>query len=623
VAQVFTIIWNGEVCVMQRAETLLEIIHERGERGSPLERLYRHLFNPELYLRAYGKIYRNDGSMTPGVNEETVDGMSLQKIQAIIDALRYERYRWTPVRRVYIDKKGSPGKRRPLGLPTWSDKLLQEVIRSLLEAYYEPQFSDRSHGFRPGRGCHTALVEVSESWRGTTWFIEGDISQCFDRLDHAVLRSILAEDIRDNRFLRLIDGLLQAGYLEEWRYHETLSGAPQGGVLSPLLSNIYLDRMDKYVEKTLLPVYNMGDQRKPHRPYMRMHKAIWKMERNGQRKEARPMRRQLQQLPSRDPNDPGFRRLHYVRYADDWLLGFTGTRREAEDIKGKVGRFLQHRLKLELSERKTLITHGRTEAVRFLGYEIVVLHDDAKRDRNGHRSINGQIGLKVPMDVIRAKRKPYTRRGKPAAILDRAHDSNFRIVARYQAEFRGIAEYYQLAYNRHRLGSLRYVMERSMTKTLGHKNKLSVSKVWNRHRATWRTAAGPRRGLQVTVVRGAGKRPLVARWGGISLARRTTRVVLKDELPGIWRKRRAELVGRLMSGRSELCKTQTDVEVHHIRRLKDLPPEDRAPQPEWVSQMASRRRKTLIVCRDCHDDIHEESSTWQDSRNRTLESRVR
>jgi group II intron reverse transcriptase/maturase len=608
---------------MQRAETLLEIIHERGERGLHLERLYRHLFNPELYLRAYGKIYRNDGSMTPGVNEETVDGMSLEKIQAIIGALRYERYRWTPVRRVYIDKKGSPGKRRPLGLPTWSDKLLQEVIRSLLEAYYEPQFSDRSHGFRPGRGCHTALAEVSESWRGTTWFIEGDISQCFDRLDHAVLRSILAEDIRDNRFLRLIDGLLQAGYLEEWRYHETLSGAPQGGVLSPLLSNIYLDRMDKYVEKTLLPVYNMGDQRKPHRPYMRMHKAIWKMERNGRRKEARPMRRQLQQLPSRDPNDPGFRRLHYVRYADDWLLGFTGTRREAEDIKGKVGRFLQYRLKLELSERKTLITHGRTEAVRFLGYEIVVLHDDAKRDRNGHRSINGQIGLKVPMDVIRAKRKPYTRRGKPAAILDRAHDSNFRIVARYQAEFRGIAEYYQLAYNRHRLGSLRYVMERSMTKTLGHKNKLSVSKVWNRHRATWQTAAGPRRGLQVTVVRGAGKRPLVARWGGISLARRTTRVVLKDELPGIWRKRRAELVGRLMSGRCELCTTQTDVEVHHIRRLKDLPPEDRAPQPEWVSQMASRRRKTLIVCRDCHDDIHEESSTWQDSRNRTLESRVR
>jgi group II intron reverse transcriptase/maturase len=623
VAQVSTIIRRGKVRVMQRAEALMEIIHERGKRGLPLERLYRHLFNPELYLRAYGKIYRNDGSMTPGSNEETVDGMSLKKIQAIIDALRYECYRWTPVRRVYIDKKGSPGKRRPLGLPSWSDKLLQEVIRSLLEAYYEPQFSEHSHGFRPGRGCHTALAEIWESWRGTTWFVEGDISQCFDRLDHSLVRSILAEDIHDNRFLRLIDGLLQAGYLEDWRYHETLSGAPQGGVLSPLLSNIYLNRLDRYVETTLLPVYNRGDRRKPFLPYMRIHKAAWKLEKKGQWVEARRLRRQLQRLPSRDPHDPGFRRLHYVRYADDWLLGFTGTRREAERIKAMLGWFLRDRLKLELSEHKTLITHGRTKAAQFLGYEIVVHHDDTKRDRNGHRCINGQIGLKMPMDVVRAKRTPYLRRGKPAAILDRAHDSDFRIVARYQAEFRGIAEYYQLAYNRHRLGLLRYVMERSLTKTLGHKNKISVNKVWNRYRATWQTTAGPRRGLQVTVRRDQGKRPLVARWGGISLARRTTKVVLKDELPAIWSKRPAELIGRLMSGRCELCQERTDVEVHHVRRLQDLHSGRRVEQLGWAKKMASRRRKTLIVCTNCHDDIHNGLSTRQSSRNMTLESRVR
>ncbi|MCM2392517.1 reverse transcriptase domain-containing protein [Streptomyces albipurpureus] len=608
---------------MQRAEALMEIIHERGKRGLPLERLYRHLFNPELYLRAYGKIYRNDGSMTPGSTTETVDGMSLKKIQVIIDALRHERYRWTPVRRVYIEKKGSPGKRRPLGLPSWSDKLLQEVIRSLLEAYYEPQFSNRSHGFRPGKGRHTALTEVSESWRSMTWFIEGDISQCFDRLDHGVLHSTLAENIHDNRFLRLIEGLLQAGYLEEWRYHETLSGAPQGGVLSPLLSNIYLDRLDKYVETTLLPVFNQGARRKPYLPYMRIHKASWKLEKKGQREEAKQLRRQLQKLPSHDPNDPGFRRLHYVRYADDWLLGFSGTRREAEYIKEMVGKFLRNRLKLELSEKKTLITHGRSQAARFLGYEIVVHHNDAKHDRNGHRSINGQIGLKVPMDVVRDKRKTYMRRGKPAAMLTRAHDSDFRIVTRYQAEFRGIAEYYQLAYNRHRLGLLRWVMERSMTKTLGHKNKVSVNKVWNRYRATWQTPAGPRRGLQVTVGRGNGKRPLVARWGGISLARRTTRVILKDNLPEIWRKRPAELIDRLMSGRCELCQSRTDVEVHHVRRLKDLLSKTQAEQPDWAQQMASRHRKTLIVCRDCHDGIHNGSSTGQASSNVVLESRVR
>ncbi len=552
---------------MQRAEALLEVIHERGKRGLPLERLYRHLFNPELYLRAYGKIYRNDGAMTPGASAETVDGMSLRKIQAIIEALRYERYRWTPVRRTYIDKKNS-SKKRPLGLPTWSDKLLQEVIRSLLEAYYEPQFSDCSHGFRPGRGCHTALHEVQRQWRGTVWFIEGDITDCFGSLDHSIMRSMLSEKICDGRFLRLIDGLLQAGYLEDWRYHETLSGAPQGGVLSPLLSNIYLNRLDRYVETTLLPVYNRGDRRRPYLPY-------------------------------------------------------TGTRREAEDIKGKIGRFLGYRLKLELSGHKTLITHGRTEPARFLGYEIVVHDNDAKHDRNGHRSINGQIGLKMPMDVVRAKRKPYMRRGKPAAILSRAHDSDFRIVARYQAEFRGIAEYYQMAYNRHRLGLLRWIMERSLTKTLGHKNKISVSKVWHRYRATWQTPAGPRRGLQVKVERGAGKRPLVARWGGVSLARRTTRVVLKEDLPAIWRKRPAELIGRLLAGRCELCQARTGIETHHVRRLKDLQSGNRAEQPEWARQMASRRRKTLIVCRDCHDGIHNGFPERQALRNAALESDVR
>lgn len=588
---------------MRDAATVLEIIRDRGKRGLPLERVYRCLFNPDLYLLAYGKIYRNAGAMTPGVTRETVDGMNLAKIEAIIGVLRQERYRWTPVRRTYIEKKCST-KKRPLGLPTWSDKLLQEVVRLILEAYYEPQFSDRSHGFRPGRGCHTALLEIYHRWRGTVWFIEGDVTDCFGSLDHSIMRSILAENIHDGRFLRLIDGLLRAGYLEDWRYHATLSGCPQGGVVSPVLSNIYLDRLDKYVEQTLLPVHNRGDRRSPYRPYMRLWQRASRLERLGDRLGGLRLRKQMKTMPSRDPDDEGYRRLHYCRYADDWLLGFTGPRQEAEQIKDEVGQYLREALKLELSPAKTLITHGRTHPARFLGYEIVVLHADHKHDQRGHRSINAAIGLKVPLDVIRAKCQPYLHHGKPIRRTERIVNTDFSIVMQFQAEFRGVAEYYRLAFNRHRLGRLKYVMERSLAKTLARKYRIRVAQVYRRYRAVLATEHGPRRGLQVTVHRDGGRVPLVAQWGGVSLARDITPRPLYDDPPRIWSGRRSEVVQRLLAEVCELCGSTEQVEVHHIRALKDLNPTRRKHLPEWAARMAARRRKTLIVCRVCHEGIH-------------------
>lgn len=548
--------------------------------------------------------------MTPGVTRETVDGMNLGTIEAIITVLRQERYRWTPVRRTYIDKKGTT-KKRPLGLPTWSDKLLQEVIRLILQAYYEPQFTDRSHGFRPGRGCHTALQEIYHQWRGTVWFIEGDISDCFGSLDHSIMRSILAENIHDGRFLRLIDGLLQAGYLQDWRYHPTLSGCPQGGVVSPVLSNIYLDRLDQYIEQTLLPAHNRGQRRTPYRPYMRLWQRACRLEQLGDREAGRALRKQMKTMPSRDPDDPGYRRLRYCRYADDWLLGFTGPRQEAEQIKACVGEFLHNELKLELSPTKTLITHGRTQAARFLGYQIVVLHADHKHDHRGHRSINAAIGLKVPADVIRAKRAPYLHHGKPIRRTERIVDTDFSIVARFQAEFRGVAQYYKLAFNRHQLGRLKYVMERSLTKTLARKYRISVPQVYHRYRTVLATEHGPRRGLQVTVDRDGKRAPLVAQWGGISLARDTTPTVLNDTPPRIWSSHRSELVQRLLAEACELCGSGSQVEVHHIRALKDLIPKGRKPQPEWATRMAARHRKTLLVCRACHQDIHAGRPTRQ------------
>jgi group II intron reverse transcriptase/maturase len=285
---------------MQNTNTILGLIHERGQKGLPLERVHRQLYNPDLYLTAYGKIYRNKGAMTEGATEETVDAMSLDKIETIIKALRDGTFQWRPARRVYIPKRN--GKLRPLGLPDWSDKLVQEVMRLLLNAYYEPQFSKHSHGFRPERGCHTALREVKQ-WDGTAWFIEGDISKCFDKLDHQVLLGILRENIHDERFIRLIGELLEAGYLEDWKYHATLSGTPQGGVLSPLLANIYLDGLDKHVEQELIPACTKGEGRRRNATYRSIQGKAGRARRDGKAEEAKLLRQLQQQLPSYDPND--------------------------------------------------------------------------------------------------------------------------------------------------------------------------------------------------------------------------------------------------------------------------------------------------------------------------------
>ena len=296
---------------MQEAAVVLSVLRERGRKGLPLTQLYRQMFNKDLYLLAYGNIYSNKGAMTPGASAETADGMSEDKIDQIIEQMRHERYRFAPARRVWIPKKN--GKLRPLGLPPWPDKLVGEVVRLLLEAYYEPRFSGRSHGLRKGRGCHTALREIRDGWTGTVRFIEGDISDCYGSMDHVVLMSILAEHIHDQRFLRLVRHMLRAGYLEDWEYRDTLSGVPQGGVASPILSCIYLDKLDQFVEQELIPQYTRGASRRKSPEYIRVTSRLARARRDGNRAAARNLERQLRTLPYGDPMDPGYRRLKYLR----------------------------------------------------------------------------------------------------------------------------------------------------------------------------------------------------------------------------------------------------------------------------------------------------------------------
>jgi hypothetical protein len=434
------------------------------------------------------------------------------------------------------------------------------------------------------------------------WFIEGDIHQCFDSLDPTVLLSILGEKLHDNRFLRLMANLFKAGYLEDWTYHPTLSGVPQGGVCSPILMNIYLDRLDQFVETVLLPLYNRGDRRKRYQPYMALLNAARRKTDAGQRDEARRLRQQAQGMASRDPVDPNFRRLWYVRYADDTLLGFSGPRAEAEAIKGQLTAFLRDTLKLELSQAKTLITHARTRAARFLGYDVVTLDADDKHDHRGQRCINGALGLKVPVDVIRAKCARYMKHGKPIHLAARLHNTDYSIVSQYQAEYRGFVQYYLLAFNVHRLWWLHRVMELSLACTLANKHKSKLSQVYHKYQTTLKTPHGTHKVLEVTVPRGAGKKPLVARFGGIELRWQKT-ATLNDRPKEVY-SYRSEIEQRLLAHHCEVCGAEEDCEVHHIRKLADLDKPGRKDKPAWVKRMAMRKRKTLVVCRPCHEAIH-------------------
>ncbi|AIG43007.1 TPA: reverse transcriptase [Streptococcus suis] len=584
---------------MRTTKTILTVIHERGKQDKPLERVYKLLFNRELYLIAYAKLYPNNGAMTKGVTEETIDGMSIQKIDMIIEQLRQETYYWRPARREYIPKKN--GKHRPLGIPVWSDKLLQEVIRMILEAYYEPQFSEHSHGFRPKRGCHTALQEI-QTWKGTRWFIEGDISSYFDTIDHDVLITMLSRQIQDGRFIRLIKNMLEAGCLDDWKFHKTISGTPQGGVISPLLANIYLHQFDKWVGEELIPQYTRGKKQKANSAYNRLSRRIKCYQDKGDYKKAHQLIVERRNLPSVDTYDTSYRRLRYVRYADDFILGFTGSKAEAKAIKKQIGDFLNTKLSLELSQEKTLITHATGESAKFLGYEIKAQRVNDYIDNKGRRSANGVIALFVPASVIESKCRQYMKNGKAIHRNNLLHDDDFSIVQTYQQEYRGLVQYYILAQNLSWFSKVYWYMETSLLKTLAFKHKSSINKMLAKYKTTTTSTNGRTVPCLQVVVPREDKPPLVATWGGISLSYKKKAVI--EDAPYQVYGGRTELIKRLLANKCELCGSEENIEVHHIRKLADLNKHNGKLVPKWKEIMSARCRKTLVTCRDCHHAIH-------------------
>jgi group II intron reverse transcriptase/maturase len=609
---------------MRKADIYLDIHRKRGLDRLPLERVYKHLFDPELWLRAYGRIYRNAGAMTKGVTEETVDGMKLQKIHKAIALLKMEQYEWTAVRRTEIPKPN--GKLRPLGIPTWSNKLLQEVLRSLLEPYYEPRFSSHSHGFRPERSCHSALREIVGGWTGTVWFIEGDIKGCFDNIDHDILLSIIRRDIHDDRLLRLLKGLVKAGYVADWRWRENTAGTPQGGIISPLLSNIYLNELDRFFEDTLCPLYTQGDRRRANPEWTRLQRLKQEASKAYDRQLYRELRSEQRKVPSIDPCESGYRRLRYVRYADDFLLGFVGPASEAREIRDRIGEFLRDNLKLTLSAEKTLITHASDEKARFLGHELQVIKQgqlisEVVGTYTRRRASNGRVTLLMPSDVVRKYRAKYSRKGKVIHRSELRDESDYTIIQRFQSVLQGLYNYYCMAANvSKRMSYVKWILHTSLLKTLASKHKSKIGRIHRMYNVPNQTPTM----LRKIIVR-PGKDPLVAIFGGIPLIRRPEGMGKDGFDPqtawfrpaGI----RSEVVQHLIYGECCLCGAK-GVEMHHVRKLADINRPGRRPKYPWEKIMAARRRKSLPVCEECHDDIHAGRYDGPGLRKIALESRM-
>ncbi len=577
------------------------------------ERLYRILYNKDMYAVAYQRIAPKQGNMTAGTDGKTIDGMSIERIDRLIESLKDECYQPKPSRREYIPKKN--GKMRPLGIPSIEDKLLQEVVRMILEAIYEGQFSDCSHGFRPQRSCHTAMEQISKSFCGAKWYIEGDIKGFFDNINHDVMIKILEKRIGDCRFIRLIRKFLNAGYIEDWQYFKSYDGTPQGGIISPILANIYLDQLDKYMEeyaskfdkgvrKEVSKLYRHY-QRKKGRAKVALKKAKTAEERNEALRLVKMYDSLMMVTPAKNEGDTNYKRLKYVRYADDFLCGVIGSREDAIKIKADIKEYLESKLRLELSEEKTLVTYSNNPA-KFLGFEIRNRKcAETRRDTLGRkkRSRNKTVEIRIPKDTVKKKLLDYDvveikkHNGKeiwkPKARPELNFNDDLEILQRYNSEIRGFYNYFGIGVNcAKQMNNFGYIMEYSMYKTFAAKYRSKVTKICRKYKKD---------GIFTVSYQGKKGNTIEAKFynGGFKRLKpsKDSRI---STLPNFIRHTSTtRLMHRLKAQKCELCGATDRLEMHHVRKLKGL----KGKEP-WERMMIARRRKTIALCSSCHKKVH-------------------
>jgi RNA-directed DNA polymerase len=593
-------------------------VARKGRRVKDLRRLMNH---PDLWMEAYLHIQGNKGALTRGTTATTMDGYSPERAANLVELIRARRYKPNPVRRVVIPKR-TPGKTRPLGIPSADDKLVQEVVRMILERIYEPLFSDSSHGFRPKRSCHTALQSIKDRWNGVKWFIDIDIQGYYDNINHEILMDLLKKKIEDTQFLDLIRDMLKAGYVEDWQFHKTYSGTAQGGIISPILANIYLHEFDQFMEQKKQE-FDQGKARKVgvewrrighNLQYQRRQVKALKGENTPEthakivrhEQKIRELALRQKRLPATDPLDAQYKRLFYARYADDFLIGIIGSKHDAEQVLHTAHCFLDTKLHLAISEEKSGIHHAK-EGTSFLGYvvqnytseKLLKIHRKDTKVVATCRTMHEHIQLRIPYlklsefcqrkgygiyDTARASQKPFW------LTMD-----DEEILLAYNAEMRGIANYYALATGaKTSLKKLIYIAETSFLKTLAGKHQSSVNKMAAKHRHG--------RDLVVTTTTKEGKQRRYTLFKLRSWAPPQPKDDV-DTLPILGtflRASRNSLQQRLEANVCEFCGREGGYfEVHHVRKLKDVKGKAR-----WEQIMIARQRKTMILCNACHDLLH-------------------
>lgn len=590
--------------IKERLETLKRLNHNSMWVN---DNLFKLVCSPQLAVIAYESIKSKPGNMTAGDDGSTLDEISLTKIVNLCQSIKDQTYKPIPVRRKFIPKAN--GKTRPLGIPSPRDKIVQEMLRVILESIYDsekPTFADSSHGFRANRSCHTALREF-QSWQGTRWIIEGDIAGFFDNIDHHILIDLLRKRIKDERFINLVWKFLRADIREEDKsLTNCRKGTPQGGVISPILANIYLHEFDLWMIN-LQKELQKGIKRKPNPEWRKLNRRrLYVLDKNGgvETEETRELKQQADALPTVMPDDPDFCRVYYVRYADDWIIGVSGSKELATSIKERASFFLKETLKLDLSVEKTLITHAKRERAKFLSFKVGIgggvksttVHTENKRTRV--KRVTGwqpRIEISATELVLRLHKAGFCKAKNEQSFFPCSKKSfialeDHEIVMRFNSVWRGIYNYYAIADNAHKLSWIGYILQYSCIMTIAHKHRLRVPKVIQKYgiypKAKYQVKNGETKFAQFWTPEN---------WR-MEINANVLPVDIEVTLAKIYSLTRSKLGHNCM-----VCGAQNNIEMHHVRALRIG---NRNITNGFNRIMSAINRKQVPLCRSCHKNVH-------------------